>query len=454
MQTEAYFEDIADRIIEEIQNSKQSIYIAVAWFTNKNIFNQLINKAKEGCSIHLIISNDRINENSHVNYDELIKYSGKVYKIGNGENVLMHNKFCVIDYNTVISGSYNWSYKAESNYENIVINYDHTALAERFVKEFIQIKNRCFPEVSKIENDFPLEIIIKRLETLKNFIILEDLEDLRTGISKLARYRFNKDIDAIVEAIESHSFTNAILSIQTFITNYQQLTLWHDPEIAGLKLELAILENQINAFDNEKIELEKILSSFQRLHTIELGGIILEILRIRKDKYKNDYKKSKETTEDYEEFNEHFQNEKYKHQFELNEKDKKELKKNFRKATMLCHPDKTNEDQKQEATSIFVNLKEAYDQNDLEKVNRILYELETNSIVKIQEDPSPEKQKLKIILKNLRQKIKQLELEIISLKESEMYLTIKKIKIWNVYFSETKKQLQQELESLMKANYK
>jgi phosphatidylserine/phosphatidylglycerophosphate/cardiolipin synthase-like enzyme len=33
----------------------------------------------------------------------------------------MHNKFCVIDGQAVITGSFNWSYKARQNHENITI---------------------------------------------------------------------------------------------------------------------------------------------------------------------------------------------------------------------------------------------------------------------------------------------------------------------------------------------
>lgn len=64
-------------------------------------------------------------------------------------------------------------------------------------------------------------------------------------------------------------------------------------EIAGIKLEIKILESQINAFDNEKIELEKVISDFQHRHTIELGEVILEVLRLRKIKYKIIKKKPK-----------------------------------------------------------------------------------------------------------------------------------------------------------------
>jgi len=61
MQTEAIFENIAERIQQEIRKAQRSVHIAVAWFTNKNLFIELVNKAKEGCSVYLIISNDQIN---------------------------------------------------------------------------------------------------------------------------------------------------------------------------------------------------------------------------------------------------------------------------------------------------------------------------------------------------------------------------------------------------------
>lgn len=448
MQTEAIFENISSRIQEEINKAQKSIYIAVAWFTNKNIFEQLLQKAKEGCSIHIIVSNDKINNNSSINFEKLNKYKGKVYKIGNGANELMHNKFCVIDYNTVITGSYNWSYKAESNFENIVINYNDTSLAEQFVKEYIQIKNKYYPDEPQTKNDFPLEKIIKRLEILKNFIILEDIEDLKSGTAKLIEYDFNQDINTIINAITKEEYSIAISEIQQFINSYQQLSVWKDPEIAGLKLEMKILERQLNAFDNEKIELEKLLSDFQHRHTIELGKIILEILKLRKVKYKDNEQKAKETEDDYNSYNEQIEIEKDKHQFELNEDEKNELKKNFRKATKLCHPDTVSKEEIAEAEKVFIELKEAYDQHDIEKVTRILKDLETGNSFSSQSDKISEKEVLKVTLEKLRYKLQQLEKEIIEIKESDAFKTINEITNWDNYFAETKNHLEQELESL------
>ena len=446
MQTEAIFENIAERILTEIQKANNSIYIAVAWFTNKSIFEQLIKKAKNGCQIQIIISNDLINENSSIDFNKLEKHNGKVYKIGNGDTELMHNKFCIIDFNTVITGSYNWSYKAENNFENIVINSNDTSLAEQFVTEFNQIKKKYYPNET-IQNEFPIEIIIKRLEIIKNIILLEDIDDISIAVEKLKRYQFNEDVKTIISSISNKEFAKAITTIQEFINSYQQITIWNDPEIAGIRLEIKILESQINAFDNEKIELEKVISDFQHRHTIELGEVILEVLRLRKIKYKN-HKKEAEAEEDFNNYSKQYETEKDKKQFELDEEEKLELKKKFRKATTMCHPDKVSEEQKAEAEEIFIELKKAYDEHDLEKVNQLLHDLENGKKFVSQADSISEKEKLKITLEKLKQKLKGIENEIISLKETEIFTTINNITNWDNYFTETKTQLEEELQNL------
>lgn len=447
MQVEAIFANIANRIISEIDTAEQSVYIAVAWFTNKLIFEKLVNKANNGCKIYIVISNDKINENSQIDFEILEKLNGKVYKIGNGDTNLMHNKFCVIDHTTVITGSYNWSYKAETNHENIVVNSNNSALAQQFIKEFHCIVEKEFPNQTNEDFDFPLDKIIKRLEVVKNLILLEDIDDLQLITKKLLIYKFNVDINTIIYCIQGKEYGKAISTIQVFISNYQQLSIWNDPEVAGIKLEIRILESQINAFDNEKIELEKMLSDFQHRHTLELGKLILEILQLRKIKFKNQ-PREKETEEDFDNYKEQFEIEKQKIQFVLTEEEKLDLKKKFRKATTFCHPDKVNDEQKQEAERIFINLKKAYDEHDVEKVNQILKDLESGKLFQSNSDTTSEKEKLKIILENLKANLNRIEKEIIELKTNETFEIINNITDWDNYFTETKEQLKDELNNL------
>ncbi len=44
----AYFDDIRQQILKELAKSQSSINVAVAWFTNHNLFDMLCNKIKEG----------------------------------------------------------------------------------------------------------------------------------------------------------------------------------------------------------------------------------------------------------------------------------------------------------------------------------------------------------------------------------------------------------------------
>jgi phosphatidylserine/phosphatidylglycerophosphate/cardiolipin synthase-like enzyme len=55
------------------------------------------------------------------------------------EAELLHDKFCVIDFRKVITGSYNWTYKAAHNSENILILND-PSVATQYITRFEQQK--------------------------------------------------------------------------------------------------------------------------------------------------------------------------------------------------------------------------------------------------------------------------------------------------------------------------
>lgn len=198
MQTEAIFENIGIRICREIDKANDSIYIAVAWFTNDKIFNKLKHKARKGCKIKIIISDDSINENAQIDFHTLENYNGKIFKIGNGDTELMHNKFCVIDHMTVITGSYNWSYKAESNFENIVVNTNSTNLAEQFITEFYSIVSKYYPNYYETTNG-----ITKKLNDFT--LYLEDLNAIEDNNKQLVRKIFQRNPKLFLELIWNYN---------------------------------------------------------------------------------------------------------------------------------------------------------------------------------------------------------------------------------------------------------
>ena len=155
MKTEAIFDNIANRIEEQINLAEDKIFIAVAWFTNKNLFKALCKKASEGVKVKLVISDNEINRNSTINHSDIQIGKSKLYWIET------HNKFCIIDDYVVITGSYNWSYKAENNLENIIICSGDNDLVKQFKKE-----------LKRIIKDYPQEDgirpLLKRTEAEKS----------------------------------------------------------------------------------------------------------------------------------------------------------------------------------------------------------------------------------------------------------------------------------------------
>ena len=120
VKTEAYFENIEDQVINDLALARVSIHVAMAWFTNQRIADKLVEKYKEGLDVRVVSFDDHINAKFGVNIGDIPHREVKGTKGGK-----MHNKFCVIDNQKVLTGSYNWSETAENkNDENAAVLYD------------------------------------------------------------------------------------------------------------------------------------------------------------------------------------------------------------------------------------------------------------------------------------------------------------------------------------------
>jgi phosphatidylserine/phosphatidylglycerophosphate/cardiolipin synthase-like enzyme len=118
---EAHFQDIQNRILKALDGAEVSIIVVMAWFTNDTLFQKLVEKYRQGLDVKLAIYDDGINKKHGVDITQLPHKRIKRGQRGG----LMHNKFCVIDNQVVITGSYNWSDNAEfRNDENVTVEND------------------------------------------------------------------------------------------------------------------------------------------------------------------------------------------------------------------------------------------------------------------------------------------------------------------------------------------
>lgn len=176
----------------------------------------------------------------------------------------MHNKFCVIDGQTVITGSFNWSYKARQNHEHITVSTKAERLAGQFMAEFRQLRDRYAPAPDKT----PLNLgkVLKRLDLIKTLIALDETDALAPHLNKLEQQYLTDALEQIVGLLRCGQYAEAVSQIEQFGKQHTTLTAYVATELSALRIEIRILELRVQALEAEKADSEKTLHEFSVQH--------------------------------------------------------------------------------------------------------------------------------------------------------------------------------------------
>lgn len=132
------FDEIQDTVIQGIRNAKFLVWAAVAWFSNEAIFNELLSKKNQGLNVRIIVSEEESNRRMITK----LKSDGFDVKVikrwGYNDYNRMHDKFCIIDMDYVMHGSYNWTPTANNNDETLATALDHEFVF-KFAQEFMNL---------------------------------------------------------------------------------------------------------------------------------------------------------------------------------------------------------------------------------------------------------------------------------------------------------------------------
>lgn len=72
---------ISQRVISELESSQHQILVAMAWFTDFNIYEVIQRKIRQGVEVILILSDRK--ENYKLDFDALVQDGATVLKIKN-----------------------------------------------------------------------------------------------------------------------------------------------------------------------------------------------------------------------------------------------------------------------------------------------------------------------------------------------------------------------------------
>ena len=440
-------------ILNHLDNAKAHVCVAVAWFTDRPLFDKLIELLDNGIQVEVVITNHEFNHNSSNNYKIIEQKGGFFAYIGNDEK-LMHMKFCVIDYNVVISGSANWSNKAfTQNNEEVTIVEGHSQRANDFIDEFERLK-QLSGKIQAMQNELDLAKAFKIFDLIKAFVAIGEKQNIRPYIQQL------KNIDELKEIIQfliNEEYETAIIEMDKFKKLNTQIIDVTGIEIERIKAQINLIAIQIEVLTIQKVETEALIEQFNHRYIIELNPIIGKILALKKKIYEKLHKHGIED-DTYHKMDQEFQrnNQEYQEEIkieipDLNQEDSQSLKEMYREGSKLCHPDSPTcviED-KNKAAETFDQLTKAYKLKDIKQVKQIVADLKLGKPINdlVTEN---ELEILNAKLASLQVKYDHLVFDLRTMHLSEEFITIKNVKDWDDYFKNQKEQLENQYESLTK----
>lgn len=184
MGTKPYFSNIEATIQRELDAAQISITVAVAWLTASKLFDALVRAAKRGVLVRIALQDDNINRSSTLAMERLTAANGQCYWITNKKGHF-HHKFCIIDNNIVINGSYNWTNNARlHNDENIMIIDGDLKMVAKYIQAFDNVLKK-YGHTSTDTNTYlkPLKVVPKLSVIAPNKLLtippkIEELEFL------------------------------------------------------------------------------------------------------------------------------------------------------------------------------------------------------------------------------------------------------------------------------------
>ncbi len=108
-----------DAIVKEIGKAKQEILVQAYSFTSKDIAKALVDAHKRGIKTEIIL--DKSNRSKKYSAGDFTAHMGILTHIDSAHSIA-HNKIMILDKETVITGSFNFTKAAEKhNAENLLI---------------------------------------------------------------------------------------------------------------------------------------------------------------------------------------------------------------------------------------------------------------------------------------------------------------------------------------------
>jgi hypothetical protein len=242
--------EIKQRIISLINNSQHCIYLAMAYFTDRDIAMAIVDANNRNVIVDIILSSNVQNETVKL----MLKganISVHAFETGDARGI-MHHKFCLIDNKISINGSYNYSLNASNNnVENVQVS-DDLAVYAQFLSEFDRLKFNIENHIAVNEQSInspnkvtePLQMNVIDIFSKQLHSLVYSAAQIDTEKYKLEGYETSKDSKGNLDIFRTE-YNTIKEEIRTYAT---------DEGLGNIKNTLS--SNISIAFESTKINLD------------------------------------------------------------------------------------------------------------------------------------------------------------------------------------------------------
>ncbi len=386
--------------------------------------------------------------------------------------LLMDKKFKDINVRNILKKAMddvesNQSILVKSEAENIIEKVEEAKIIQNtpVKKRGLRIINKANSEKNIVKSlDNELVELKQELKTLENKLqilseqkteYINDIEEFNT----LYNIHLGELIKSILNLKKEILYKQTIKQQQNIKKYEEDIKVFNSTKenIEEIKQTIEEFEKILEDIDKDDENYDEIFATYKELKE-ELEKLENELekqeenLSKTKEKIDNNevFEEYEESKKQYEQFHQNYEDIKQQQSdvFDITNEQKNELKKLWKKACKLCHPDIVIDKFKEKAHEIMQALNDAYSKKDIVKVQKILSNLENGLSFEIESDNIKDKDILKSKINQYKKNILDLESEIEDLKQDDTYQTIQEIDDMNEYFEELKFELQSEKERL------
>ena len=128
-----------DAIVEALNHAKSEVLVQAYSFTSKDIAKALVNAYKRGVRVEVVLDKSNRSKKGKYSAADFTAHAGISTYIDE-VHAIAHNKVMVIDKETVITGSFNFTKAAENNNAENLLILRNRELAKAYIENWEQHK--------------------------------------------------------------------------------------------------------------------------------------------------------------------------------------------------------------------------------------------------------------------------------------------------------------------------